>query len=453
MTRIGLIARREFVAAVFNRGFLIGLLMMPVLVSVLIALAPFVFAPRPVSVHGQVVVVDPTGQVAVELRRALDPATIAGHRAERARRALDNAPQAARALPGSNQAIVNMMGPAAELQIVERPPSADVEREKSWLTEGTAEDRRLAVVRIHPDAVAPRPGEELGTYDLYVPQSVGGQIENLIHDGLREAIVTARIRAQDLDRDRVEALMAVQRPRSITVTKGVERATSRGFNIVLPMVLAGLLILGVTIGGQTLLTSTVEEKSSRVIEVLLSAVSPLELMAGKILGQLAVSLVVLLVYTGLGLALLVSFALIGLLDRWLIVYMFVFFLITYAMFAAVFAAAGSAVNDLKEAQALMGPIMLLLIGPWMLAFPIVRNPDSMLAVVLSFVPPVNSFIMMLRLASSTPPPAWQALLSIAMAAATSVAAIWFAAKVFRIGLLLHGKPPNLRTLLRWARAA
>jgi ABC-2 type transport system permease protein len=119
----------------------------------------------------------------------------------------------------------------------------------------------------------------------------------------------------------------------------------------------------------------------------------------------------------------------------------------------VFAAAGSAVNDVKEAQALVGPIMLLLMGPWMLAFPITRNPDSTLAVVLSFVPPINGFAMMLRLASSTPPPLWQALLSVAIGTAAAAAAIWFAAKIFRIGLLMHGKAPDVRTLLRWARAA
>ena len=123
-------------------------------------------------------------------------------------------------------------------------------------------------------------------------------------------------------------------------------------------------------------------------------------------------------------------------------------------FGAVFAAAGAAVNDMKEAQALMGPVMLLLMGPWMLAFPIMRAPDSTLAVVLSFVPPVNTFAMMLRLASSNPPPLWQTLLSIAIGiAAADAGAIWFAAKVFRIGLLMHGKPPNMRTLVRDGREA
>jgi ABC-type Na+ efflux pump permease subunit len=453
MTRVGLIALREFLAAVANRGFLIGLLLMPVLGALFLVVAPFVFGPRSVEVRGEVRIIDPTGRVAGELRRALDPAAMAARRQEEVERVLANAPGAARTLPGSAQAIANMVGPVTSIRVVERPAASDVEREKAWLTEESAGDRHLAVVRIHDNAVERPPAEPFGTYDLYVPTGVSFDLEGIIHDGLRDAIVNARARLQELDRDRLDALMHVARARSVTVVKGEERATTRGFNSALPMVFAALLVFGVMIGGQTLLTSTIEEKSSRVIEVLLAAVSPMELMAGKILGQLAVSLLVMTVYVGLGLVLLVSFALIGLLDPWLIVYLLVFFLITYALFAAVFAAVGAAVTDLKEAQALMGPVMLLLMGPWIVAFPIVRDPDSPLAVALSFIPPVNTFFMMLRLASATPPPAWQALVSIGIGIAAAWAAIWFAAKVFRIGLLLHGKPPNLRTLVRWVRMA
>ena len=72
---------------------------------------------------------------------------------------------------------------------------------------------------------------------------------------------------------------------------------------------------------------------------------------------------------------------------------------------------------------------------------------------LSFIPPVNTFAMMLRLASSAPPPPWQVLLTIAIGIAAAGAAIWFAAKIFKIGLLMHGKPPNFGTLVRWVRAA
>jgi len=307
-------------------------------------------------------------------------------------------------------------------------------------------------VVIAPDAVSPR-DESAPAYQVFVPKTIERQIESVLHDAVREAIVAARTNGLGVDRARVEAMLRVEQPPAVTVAADGERAVSNGFNMLLPMVLAALMVLGIMVGGQTLLTSTIEEKSSRVIEVMLSAVSPLQLMAGKILGQLAVSLLVLFVYAGLGIVLLISTAMLGLLDLSLLVYLLAFFLITYVFFGAVFASAGAAVNDMKEAQTLMGPLMLLLMGPWLLAFPIMRAPDSTLAVVLSFVPPVNSFVMMLRLASTTPPPVWQVLLSMAIGIAAATGAIWFAAKVFRIGLLMHGKPPNLATLIRWARAA
>ena len=85
--------------------------------------------------------------------------------------------------------------------------------------------------------------------------------------------------------------------------------------------------------------------------------------------------------------------------------------------------------------------------------PILRDPNSTLAVVVSFVPPVNSFGMLLRLASSSPPPAWQVWLSIALGVAGVFGAVWIAAKVFRIGILMFGKPPDLERSCRWLRAA
>jgi len=117
------------------------------------------------------------------------------------------------------------------------------------------------------------------------------------------------------------------------------------------------------------------------------------------------------------------------------------------------AAAGAAVSEMREAQGLMTPVMLIVMVPWILWMPISRDPNSVLAIALSFVPPVGNFVMMLRLASATPPPMWQALLAVVVGAAGAVATLWFAAKVFRIGLLMYGKPPNFATLLRWARMA
>jgi len=117
------------------------------------------------------------------------------------------------------------------------------------------------------------------------------------------------------------------------------------------------------------------------------------------------------------------------------------------------AAIGSAVNEMREAQGLMTPVMMIIMIPWFLWMPISRDPNSLLATVLSFVPPISNFVIMLRLASSTPPPLWQTLLAIVAGAAGVYASLWFAAKVFRIGLLMYGKPPSFATLVRWARMA
>ena len=110
----------------------------------------------------------------------------------------------------------------------------------------------------------------------------------------------------------------------------------------------------------------------------------------------------------------------------------------------------------KEAQALMTPVMLVLLVPMMLWLPISRNPNGMFATICSFVPPVSPFVMVLRIpaaAGSVPVPAWQIALSIAIGIVSVAVAIWAAAKIFRVGVLMYGKPPNFTTLIKWIRMA
>ncbi len=136
-----------------------------------------------------------------------------------------------------------------------------------------------------------------------------------------------------------------------------------------------LLWISVFTAGQYLLTTTIEEKSSRVMEVLLSAVSPMQLLCGKILGQMGVGIVILVAYAGMGMVGLVAASMMHILDPMNLVYLAIYFVIAFALIACLMAAIGSAVSDVREAQSLIGPVMIVLVIPMMLGwFPIPATP-------------------------------------------------------------------------------
>jgi ABC-type Na+ efflux pump permease subunit len=190
------------------------------------------------------------------------------------------------------------------------------------------------------------------------------------------------------------------------------------------------------------------------MEVLLSAVSPTQLMAGMIVGQMGVGLLILLLYSGLGIGSLVLFLRqANLIDGRHLLYLFVYFGIAYFLVASMMAAIGAAVNEMREAQSLMSPVMVLMMIPWLTWFLIQRAPNSLLATILGFIPGPSPFVMVIRLSGSEPIPAWQIPATMIVGVVSVVLMLWFAGKVFRVGALMYGKPPNLRTLIRWVRMA
>ncbi len=344
-----------------------------------------------------------------------------------------------------------LVGELPSLAIAETPLSALGEQKERLIRD--ASERQLAVLVVHPNAVVADDEGIFGAYDLFVRRNLDNRLQTEIRNAAAEAIVDARVRAAGLDRRRIDALTKVARPSSVTVTAAGESPTRADFAGLIPMGFTILLMISVMSSGQYLLTTTIEEKSSRTMEVILSAISPLELLTGKILGQMAVGLTILATYSSIGILSLVSMAMFGLIDASLLIYLFIFFLITYVIMGSMMAAIGSSVNELREAQSLMTPITLLMTIPWLFWYPISRDPNSVFATVVSFLPPMSAFAMLLRLTSTSPPPMWQVWLSIAVGVAAAVGALWFASRIFKIGLLMHGRPPNFATLLWWARQA
>jgi ABC-2 type transport system permease protein len=451
MRKVLLVAKRDFLATVSTKGFIIAVMVPPLIWVTIIVFFPRMMSNRVPAVTGTVAVIDPTGQVGQGVRRYLDPQAMAERRAASFNRAMESSPMAGASGAGGAAAQRAVLGELPDLEVAESQQAA-LEEEKARLTSDTG-GRQLAVLVVHPNAIVANSDGAFGAYDLFVRRNLDNRIQNEIRSAAAESIVDARVRTAGLDRQRIAALTTVARPSSVTVTATGESATRGDFGGLMPMGFTILLMISVMSSGQYLLTTTIEEKSSRTMEVILSAVSPLELLTGKILGQMAVGLVILITYLSMGILGLISMAMLGLVDLSLLIYLFIFFLITYVIMGSLMAAIGSAVNELREAQSLMMPVTLLMMVPWLFWFPISRDPNSVFATVVSFLPPMNAFAMLLRLTSTSPPPMWQVWLSIAVGIAAAGGALWFASRVFKIGLLMHGRPPNFATLLKWARQA
>ena len=486
MKKVLLVAWREFSTTVFTKGFLIGVVMTPLMILVVGGAIAWMKSFKGPQIQGTVAVIDRSGLVGDRVKERFSE-DFARKEAE------DTAKQVAAAMDKSamGQAAKQLGGPAVEenmksaveavatggpkltLEMLSKDADAEKEKEPVKVAEIKASNKaeevgaapannpRLALVIIPPDAVTRNdPASAFGGIEGYYAQRLDGEIQNKIERRVQEAVIDARL-ANDarlaqsgLKPKEVRELVARPSTEAKTLTKDGEKSSLGELTMLIPMAFMVLMMVSVMTSGSSLLTTTVEEKSSRVMEVLLSAVSPMELMSGKILGQMAVGLLILGVYSGLGVSSLVFFLKrLDLVTTEQLIYLVVFFLIAYFLIASLFAAIGSAVNDMREAQTLMGPVMLLIMLPWMIWFVIQRAPNSPLAVTLSFVPGMNPFIMVIRICGSEPVPTWQIPVAIAVGVVSVVIAAWGAAKIFRVGALMYGKPPNFKTLIRWIRMA
>ena len=220
----------------------------------------------------------------------------------------------------------------------------------------------------------------------------------------------------------------------------------------IPVVMMMIVLFSVMSGAPQLLNSVIEEKMSRISEVLIGSVTPFELMAGKLAGSIAVSVLLAAVYVVGGLMVAHRFGYGDVVHGSDIAWLFLFLLLASFMFGSVFITIGAACSDLKDAQGMMPPAMLLLMLPWLTWFAVLNAPDSPMSIGLSFVPTATPFLMLLRIMLPPGPPTWQIVLSVAITGAATVAVVYAAGKIFRTGLLMQGKAASVGEMWRWVRA-
>jgi ABC-2 type transport system permease protein len=239
---------------------------------------------------------------------------------------------------------------------------------------------------------------------------------------------------------------------SATGEVAAAKRTNEISTLVVPMSMMMLMFMMISMGATPLLNSVLEEKMQRIAEVLLGSLSPFELMMGKLLGTIGVAMTVAVIYFAGGAITIFKLGASEFIPLHILPWFFVYLIAAILMFGAMFIAIGSACNDLKEAQSLMMPVWLLVVAPMFVWFQVVRQPMSQFSTVISLFPPCTPMLMLLRQSTPSGVPAWQPWVGLGAVTVCTLISVWIAGRIFRVGLLMQGKPPRLGELARWAFA-
>ena len=301
----------------------------------------------------------------------------------------------------------------------------------------------------------------------YMGRNAGsvGEVQ-AIEAAVKQALIGSGMEAAGITTEQADALLRLR------VRVSAERVTDEGkggsglANTIFGFGVAFLLYFSIVFYGQAILRGVLEEKTTRVAEVIVASVKPDVLLAGKVIGVGSVGLTQQIVWLASGVGFYTQrgriLDLLGLegmpplpmpsIDAPVLAALVLFFLLGYTLYASLFAAVGAMVGSQEEAQQAAQPVIMLLVFSIIFAQPVLTNPTSRLAEVMSWIPFSAPIIMPVRM-TATPVSAGEIVATLLGVALTSVACVWLAARIYRVGLLMYGKRPGLGELLRWIRQA
>lgn len=421
-TQIINIARREFIAKVRTKWFVIGTLLVPIFMSLWMVI-PSLLTRADVELLRIAVVDVGTGSgtpIAARLR-AVDDFTV-------------------------------------EIDAVRSLSTADLDETRASLQQQIVDEELDGYLLLQSD-------EELGIRGHYYARETGNLvISSTLERAVRRVALEDYLQGSGLQSERINALVAWDLEATTVSSEGEEAG---GFEraYMSTFVLAMLLYMTVLIGGQQMGNSIIEEKSTRLIELILGAVTSTEFIAGKIAGVLAASLLQLGIWLLLSMlvglyvlpALAVSAALQGtdlleFLDPSLLFYFAVLYLLGYTFYSVIYAAAASTCTSSEELQQIAFPLVMPMVASLLFVFYAITNPATTITRVVSLFPPATPLVMLARI-NVLRPPTWEIWLGILLLVAATLALIWVAAKMFRFSLLMSGKRPTFGAIVRLIRAA
>ncbi len=334
-----------------------------------------------------------------------------------------------------------------------------------------ADDNYQAILVIGKDVIS----EPDGNISLYTHGSPSMVTEQFISGQLSDVIEDQRIRAYEIDNlrqilDEVNVDVQLQTYR---LDKEEETATSSILSYLLGTFMMLILYMFIMLYGQMVMTSIIEEKNNRVLELVVSSVKPTDLMMGKILGIGAVAVTQILIWAVLLIGcsiwimplLSTSVAQSGTADPamiqavaqladpsfmgQLLIFMVLFLIGGYLFYSSIYAAIGSAVDNIQDASQLTSIAIVPIILALIISMSVVQDPNSALALWTSYIPFTSPMVMMARVPFGIP--VWQSIVSLVILYVSFAGMIWLAAKIYRVGIFMYGKKPTVAELIRWTR--
>jgi ABC-2 type transport system permease protein len=421
MRKIWLIFKREYVTRVRTKAFILGTLALPLL-SVAILVISVLVSGGPSGYGVKIVILDEVGGVGAAVRKTLMQSAPAAH------------PE------------------AEEFRVVDHPTKDAAD----YFDKQVAEDEIDGVLVLPKGIMAGTASARFRAKHMRA-LALLGPIERAVSD----AVIARRLNAEGKKNRAMENVFKLARVQLVAPTSEKENDSGET-NFAIAIIAGMVLYMTLIVYGMSTMHSVMEEKSTRMIEILVSSIRPFDLLAGKILSVGAVALTQYLVWAVTVGVLFASAASVAAMVRpgasvpginispSLLVYLVIFFLAGYFLYSALYAAAGAIVSTDEEARQAQMPLTLMILCSFLLFNVILNNPNSTLSVVLSMTPFLSPILMTLRVAMETPP-LWQIVLALAFSIATTIYVIRISARIYRVGILMYGKRPSIKELRRWMR--
>ncbi len=433
MLRVLKIARREYLAAVKRKGFIIGLVLAPLLMGGGFIGMALVQTQTDLS-DQRIAVVDYTGQLADALiaaakeRNQKEIFDKSGGQVN-ARFQLEKVDPSGRDRDELRLELSNEIRDGKLVGFIEIP--------SSLLEEGADDpENRPRYFSANPAQTDAR---------SWLNQAVNREIR-------RRRLVEAGVDPRDLDSlfawYDVEATDLVSRTSSGTIGEAKQVSDARTVGV--PMGVMFLMFIMIMMGAVPLLNAVMEEKTQGIAEVMLGSAKPFEFMMGKVLGGVGVSLTASAVYIGVGVFALMNMGLVGLIPFKVLPWFVLFTVLAILMLGSVLASFGAACSDAKDAQNLVVPGLFPAMIPMFLVIPVLQDPNGAFSTAMSLIPPFTPMLLTMRMATVEGAPMWQLWVGLVGVLAMTILAVYAGGRIFRVGILMQGQPPKLGLLVKWA---